>query len=67
MNSAKAILGLRIVSSAAATLLILAGASLNGSGRLGWASALAAATGLLAVVAGVFYRDWRLSVPVAGI
>ena len=71
MSSNRAVLGavsgLRVGTSAAAALLILAGGSLNGSGRLGWSTALAAVIGLVAVTAGVFYRDWRLSVPVAGI
>ena len=60
MNSYRAVWGVRFGSSGAAALLVLAGASLNGSGRLGWATAFAAGAGLLAVVAGVFYRDWRL-------
>jgi len=67
MNSYRAVWSVRFGSSGAAALLVLAGASLNSSGRLGWATAFAAGAGLLAVVAGVFYREWRLSVPVAGI
>ncbi|TMD96142.1 MAG: GAF domain-containing protein [Chloroflexi bacterium] len=66
MNSGRAVFGLRIGSSAAAGALLLAGATFNGSGRTGWGSVLAALSGFAAVAAGVFYRSWRMSVPVAG-
>ena len=66
MNSARAVLGLRVGFSAATALLILVGASLNGSGRLGWATAFAGLAGLATVAAGVIYRTWRVSVPAAG-
>jgi len=67
MRSARAVFGFRIGSWAAAALLLLAGASLNAGGRdPGWI-ALAGVAGLLAVAAGVFYREWRGSVPAAAI
>jgi len=67
MRSARAVFGFRIGSWAAAALLLLAGASLNAGGRdPGWI-ALAGVAGLLAVSAGVFYREWRGSVPAAAI
>ncbi|HSS60056.1 MAG TPA: GAF domain-containing protein, partial [Candidatus Limnocylindrales bacterium] len=65
MNSIKALLGYRIGASAAAVLLVLAGGSLNASGREGWATGVAALAGVLAVAAGVTWRTWRLSVPIA--
>src|SRR5437868_6959872 len=65
MNMARAVLGLRFGLSAASAALLLVGASLNGSGRLGWATALAMLAGLVALGAGVAYRDWRLAIPVA--
>ncbi len=66
MNSVRAVLGLRFGLAAATGTLLLVGASLNGSGRLGWATALAAVAGLLAVGAGVIYRSWRFAAPAAG-
>src|SRR5438046_10350921 len=67
MSSTRAVFGFRIGSWAAAALLLLAGASLNAGGRdPGWI-ALAGVAGLLAVSAGVFYREWRGSVPAAAI
>src|SRR5689334_6521932 len=66
MSSNRAIFGLRIGSSAAAGALLLVGATFNGGGRTGWGSVLAALSGFAAVAAGVFYRSWRLSVPVGG-
>ena len=67
MNSARAVLGFRLGSSAGAAALLLAGATLNGSGHTGWASVLSIAVGVLAVAAGVLYREWRLAVPTAGV
>src|SRR2546429_9621963 len=65
MSSARAVFGFRIGHWAAAALLLVAGASLNAGGRdAGWI-ALAGVAGLLAVSAGVFYREWRGSVPAA--
>ena len=63
MNSLRAVWGLRIGLSAATVALILVGASLNASGRVGWAAALAGLAGLIALAAGVVYRTWRVSVP----
>ena len=63
MNSLRAVWGLRIGLSAATAALILAGASLNASGRVGWATAFAGLAGLIALSAGVAYRTWRFSVP----
>src|SRR5437016_3684348 len=65
MNSARALLVLRFGLSAASAALLLVGASLNGSGRLGWAMALAVVASAVALGAGVVYRNWRLSIPVA--
>src|SRR2546430_15936680 len=59
MNSLRAVWGLRIGLSAATAALILVGASLNASGRVGWAAALAGLAGLIALAAGVVYRTWR--------
>src|SRR2546421_2544919 len=63
MTSARAVWGLRIGLSAATAALILVGASLNASGRVGWAAALAGLAGLIALAAGVVYRTWRVFVP----
>src|SRR5207237_7959045 len=63
MNSARTVWGLRIGLSAATAALILVGASLNASGRVGWAAALAGLPGLRAPAAGVVHPTWRVSVP----
>src|SRR5437879_13627631 len=63
MNSLRAVWGLRIGLSAATAALILVGASLNASGRVGWAAALAGLAGLIALAGGVVYTTWRVSVP----
>ena len=63
MNSIRAAFGFRTGVVAVTTLLILAGASLNASGRVGWATAFAGLAGLLALAAGVIYTTWRVSVP----
>jgi HD-GYP domain-containing protein (c-di-GMP phosphodiesterase class II) len=63
MNSARAILGLRIGSWAAAVVLLLAGAMLNSAGRDEAALPLAGVAGLLAVAAGAAFRWWRLALP----
>src|SRR2546421_11247317 len=65
MNSIRAAFGFRTGVVAVTTLLILAGASLNASGRVGWATAFAGLAGLLALAAGVIYTTWRGSVPAA--
>ncbi len=67
MDSSRRVLGFRIALSAATAVLVLAGASLNASGRDSGGIALAGVTGLLAVSSGVLYREWRLAVPLAGI
>src|SRR2546427_12045367 len=67
MDSSRRVLGFRIALSAAAAALVLAGASLNASGRDSGGIALAGVTGLLAVSSGVLYREWRLAVPLARI
>src|SRR5256885_15726528 len=63
MNSARTVWRLRIGLSAATATLILVGASLNASGRVGWSTALAGLAGLIALAGGVMYRTWRGSVP----
>src|SRR5438132_426671 len=63
MNSARAVWGLRFGLAAATAVLILVGASLNASGRVGWATALAGLAGLIALAGGVVYTTWRVSVP----
>lgn len=67
MASNRAVLGFRVGSSAGAVALLLAGATLNGSGHTGLASVFSIAVGALAVAAGVMYREWRLSVPLGGV
>src|SRR2546428_4137087 len=67
MDSSRRVLGFRIALSAAAAVLVLAGASLNASGRDSGGIALAGVTGLLAVSSGVLYREWRPAVPLAGL
>ncbi len=67
MNSGRAVLGFRIGSSAGAAALVLAGATLAGSGHTGWASVLTVAVAALAVGAGILYREWRISIPAGGI
>src|SRR2546430_3495419 len=67
MDSSRRVLGFRIAFSAAAAVLVLAGASLNASGRDSGGIALAGVTGLFALSSGVLYREWRLAVPLAGI
>src|SRR5205823_5603216 len=66
MTSKRAVLRFRIGSSIGAAALLLTGATLNGSGHVGWSTAFAAAAGLLGVGAGVLYREWRLAIPLAG-
>src|SRR2546430_16627684 len=63
MTSKRAVLSFRIGSSLGAAGLLLAGATLNGSGHEGWSTAFAAAAGVLAVGAGVLHREWRLFPP----
>jgi GAF domain-containing protein len=63
MSWVRSTFAVRIVLLAAAAILILAGGSLNTSGRIGQASVLAAVAGLLALVAGSLNRLWKASVP----
>jgi GAF domain-containing protein len=63
MNSDRATFLTRIALSAATAILILAGATLNANGRVGQPALLAAAAGLLALLAGAFNRTWKLAVP----
>ena len=63
MNSDRATFALRIALSAATAILILAGATLNVSGRVGQGALLAAVTGLLALLAGALNRIWKAAVP----
>src|SRR5438094_10140692 len=67
MTSKRAVLSFRIGSSLGAAGLLLAGATLNGRGHVGWSTAFAAVAGVLAVGAGVLYREWRLSIPLSGV
>jgi HD-GYP domain-containing protein (c-di-GMP phosphodiesterase class II) len=63
ISSERATLAIRIGFAAAAALLILAGASLNATGRTGGDLVVAAIAGLMAVVAGAFYAEWTVAVP----
>ncbi len=63
MNSDRATFAVRIGFSAATLVLILAGASLNVSGRVGGAALLAGIAGLLALTAGALNTVWKASVP----
>ena len=66
MSSDRAGFALRVGLSAGTAVLIMLGASLNASGRVGWSTGLAGVAGLLALAAGIVYRQWRLVVPAAG-
>src|SRR5437660_1973667 len=63
MNSERGTYTSRIALSAATAALILAGASLNVSGRTGESALLAVLAGLFAVAAGALNENWKLSVP----
>ncbi|HET9410557.1 MAG TPA: GAF domain-containing protein [Candidatus Dormibacteraeota bacterium] len=65
MRSERATFAIRIAFSAVAALLILAGASLNASGRGGAELAVAAIAGFMAVVAGAAYPEWTVAGPMA--
>lgn len=65
MNSLKAVFGYWTGLAALTVLLILAGGSLNGSGRFGWPTALAVLAGLLALASGATRRSWRVAAPAA--
>jgi GAF domain-containing protein len=63
MSSDRATFAFRIALSAATAILILAGATLNVSGRTGQAALLATFAGLLAVLAGALFRLWKVAAP----
>ena len=63
MSSERATFAVRIAFSAAAAVLILAGASFNVSGRAGALALLAGLAGLLALAAGALNARWRYSAP----
>src|SRR5712691_8750171 len=66
MNSGRATTAFRIGFSAAAAVLVLAGASLSASGRDLTGLALAGVASLLALAAGVGLRTWKLAAPLIG-
>ncbi|HYL07211.1 MAG TPA: GAF domain-containing protein, partial [Candidatus Udaeobacter sp.] len=66
MASLRGNLAFRIGFTAAAAVLILIGASLNASGRVGWPVAFAGVAGVLALGTGVFARTYRLGLPLGG-
>src|SRR5258708_8805978 len=57
---------LRIALGALTVVLVLAGASMNASGRVGWATLFAGVAGLLVLAAAVAFTNWRLFLPLAG-
>src|ERR1700680_626124 len=63
MSSDRATLAVRIGFSAAALVLVLAGASLNISGRVGAVAFIAGIAGLLALLAGILNTVWKASIP----
>jgi len=64
LSSDRAPFAIRVAFSAATAILVLAGASLNVTGRTGGqAVILAIFAGVLALVAGVFNLDWKYSAP----
>ena len=63
MTSDRTRFTLRIALSAATAILILAGATLNVSGRSGQVALITAVAGLLALLAGVLNRMWKAAVP----
>jgi HD-GYP domain-containing protein (c-di-GMP phosphodiesterase class II) len=65
MTSDRTRFTLRIALSAATAILILAGATLNVSGRSGQAALITAVAGLLALLAGVLNRMWKAAVPLS--
>ena len=66
MSSERATFAIRIAFSAAAVILVLAGASLNSAGHGDGAAVVAAIAGLMAVAAGVAYSEWTIAAPAAG-
>ena len=65
MYSERTTLALRTGFSAAAAILVLAGASLNVSGRSGQGALIAIVAGVLAFTAGAANRAWKVSAPAA--
>ena len=65
MSSGRGPFATRVGWSAAAAVLILAGASLNEGGRAGSDAAFAGVAGALALAAGLIYANWRIAVPLA--
>ena len=63
MKSDQATLAVRIGFSAATLVLVLAGASLNISGRVGAIALIAGIAGLLALAAGILNTVWKASIP----
>jgi len=63
MTSDRTTFALRIALSAATAILILAGATLNVSGRTGQAALLAAVACLVALLAGALNQLWKVAVP----
>src|SRR5258708_24011393 len=63
LNSLRGTFAIRVGFSAAAAVLLLAGAALNVSGRTGEAALLAGVGGLLAIAAGAMNLRWKISAP----
>ena len=63
MGSERAAFAVRIAFLAATAILILAGASINVSGRQGGAALLAVVAGLFAIAAGALNENWKFSAP----
>jgi HD-GYP domain len=63
MSSDQRTFAVRIALSAVTAILILAGATLNVSGRVGQEALLAAFAGLLALLAGALNRSWKVAAP----
>ncbi len=63
MNSLRGTFAIRVGFSAAAAVLLLAGASLNVSGRTGEAALLGGVGGVLAIAAGAMNVRWKISAP----
>ena len=65
IRSERATFVIRVAFSAAAAILILAGASLNAAGRSGGEVVVAGIAGFMAVVAGAAYSEWTIGAPMA--
>lgn len=64
MNSRRATFTLATGFSAAAAVLVLAGASIEAAGRDAGSIVVASIAGLGAIAAGAIWRQWRISVPI---